>query len=36
MIQLPELQTCLNVTMVCGFWLFSAGMVVSFLKAFAK
>jgi hypothetical protein len=36
MLHLPEFQSCLNAVMVCGFWLFTAGMVVSFLKAFAK
>jgi len=31
-----DFEGFLNVTMVCGFWLFTAGMLVSFLKAFAK
>jgi hypothetical protein len=33
---LPEFHTCLDVVMVCGFWLFTVGMVINYLKAFAK
>jgi hypothetical protein len=34
--QLLDFESFLNVTMVCGFWLFTVAMVINYLKAFAK
>jgi hypothetical protein len=36
MFNLPEYHTCLDVVMVCGFWLFTFAMVIGYIKAFVK